>query len=210
MTIQPTHLVPFKGNRITLIDADDGPRVSVPQICAILRIDPSTQSRKLSGQMLMRYSHMTVPSERGEQETGTIPLSRLPVWLLSISASKVRPEIRETLIAFQEECAEVLWAYWSGELTREINAARAQSTRLMSLLITRKSAYSALIWAAQHGATDEEMMRNSSRPRWKTAQMLADLRTAGLIGPPRGGQQDLFPDPDAPISMERLMGMADA
>ena len=40
-------------------------------------------------------------------------LRKLPAWLYSIHANKVKPEIRDTVIKYQEECDDVLWDYWT-------------------------------------------------------------------------------------------------
>ena len=41
-----------------------------------------------------------------------LPLRKLPGWLATISPNKVRPELREKVIAFQNEADDVLWAAW--------------------------------------------------------------------------------------------------
>ncbi|EPL6553766.1 phage antirepressor N-terminal domain-containing protein, partial [Acinetobacter baumannii] len=34
-------------------------------------------------------------------------------WLMTISPNKVNPEIRDTVIMYQQECDDVLWEYWT-------------------------------------------------------------------------------------------------
>ena len=40
-------------------------------------------------------------------------LRKLPAWLYSVNANKVKPELRDTVIKYQEECDDVLWDYWT-------------------------------------------------------------------------------------------------
>lgn len=40
-------------------------------------------------------------------------LRKLAAWLNSISPNKVRPEIRDKVIQYQEECDDVLYEYWT-------------------------------------------------------------------------------------------------
>lgn len=48
-----------------------------------------------------------------------LPLRKLPAWLYSISPNKVKHELREKIIRYQEECDDVLWEHWSkGEHSR--------------------------------------------------------------------------------------------
>ncbi|HID08976.1 TPA: hypothetical protein EYP13_01985, partial [Candidatus Micrarchaeota archaeon] len=54
-----------------------------------------------------------VQTPGGRQEMLCLPLRKLPAWLTSISPSKVKPEIREKLSRYQEECDNVLWEYWN-------------------------------------------------------------------------------------------------
>ncbi|MDW2770136.1 phage antirepressor N-terminal domain-containing protein, partial [Acinetobacter baumannii] len=42
-----------------------------------------------------------------------LPVRKLAAWLYSIHANKVRPELRETVIMYQNECDDVLWDYWT-------------------------------------------------------------------------------------------------
>ena len=53
-------------------------------------------------------------AEDGKQREMTcLPLRKLPGWLMSIYPNKVRPELRDGIIAYQNECDDVLWSYWN-------------------------------------------------------------------------------------------------
>lgn len=56
---------------------------------------------------------IAIPSNGGEQQMTCLPLRKLPGWLMTIHPNKVKPEIRETIIAYQNECDDVLWQYWN-------------------------------------------------------------------------------------------------
>ncbi len=49
------------------------------------------------------------------QEAVCLPLRKLSGWLSTISPNKVKAELRETIIQYQNECDDVLWAHWSKE-----------------------------------------------------------------------------------------------
>lgn len=64
---------------------------------------------------------MTIPSEGGAQETLCMPLRKLPGWLMTIHPTRVKPEIREKIIQYQNECDDVLWKYWTeGHVTNPL------------------------------------------------------------------------------------------
>jgi hypothetical protein len=54
-----------------------------------------------------------IPSEGGQQQALCMPLRKLPGWLMTIQPSRLKEEIRETVIAYQNECDDVLWEYWT-------------------------------------------------------------------------------------------------
>lgn len=58
-------------------------------------------------------SDITVVAQDGKlRETICIPLRKLSAWFYLIFPKKVKPEIREKLVKYQEECDEVLRNYW--------------------------------------------------------------------------------------------------
>lgn len=42
-----------------------------------------------------------------------LPLRKLAGWLQTISPNKVKPEIRDRVIQYQNECDDVLYDYWT-------------------------------------------------------------------------------------------------
>ena len=56
---------------------------------------------------------MVIPSKGGNQETLCMPVRKLPGWLMTVHPNKVRQEIRERIIKYQNECDDVLWEYWN-------------------------------------------------------------------------------------------------
>ena len=56
---------------------------------------------------------ITIPTKGGLQTMICLLLRKLPAWLYSIQSGKVKPELRDTVIKYQEECDDVLWDYWT-------------------------------------------------------------------------------------------------
>jgi len=61
-----------------------------------------------------RYRHMYIPMQTsgGIQKMLCLPVKKLNGWLFSINPEKVKPEIKEAVIQYQEECFAVLYDYW--------------------------------------------------------------------------------------------------
>lgn len=90
--------------------------VPVRPICEALGLAWQVQHRKLTGaQERWGVTMMVTPSAGGDQEMVCLPQSRLFGWLMTIHPSKVKPEVRAKLIAYQQECDDVLWRHWSGQ-----------------------------------------------------------------------------------------------
>lgn len=72
-----------------------------------------TQHRKLSDRFKKGITEMVIPSVGGAQSMICLALRKLAAWLNTISPNKVRPEIRDRVIQYQEECDDVLYEYWT-------------------------------------------------------------------------------------------------
>lgn len=106
--------VPFHGNILYLVDHDNEPYTPMKPIVEGMGLGWSGQHEKLNLNRERWGIRVTrIPSESGEQETLCMPLRKLPGWLMSIQVSRLKPEIREKALAFQNECDDVLWKYWT-------------------------------------------------------------------------------------------------
>lgn len=119
MTAQAIIPVPFRDTSLTLIDREGEPFAAMRPIVEGMGLDWPTQFTKLKGtRFASTVGEIPTVAEDGKQRSMTcLPLRKLPGWLMSIYPSKVRPEIRETVIAFQNECDDVLWAHWQARTT---------------------------------------------------------------------------------------------
>lgn len=120
-----TYSVPFNGQQIITAMAAGVTYVAMRPIVENLGMSWSTQVRKLSSAMdkfncvhmnMVGNSgsvHMNTPLKGGIQKMLCIPLKKLNGWLFSINPEKVRADIREKLIQYQEECFTVLHDYWT-------------------------------------------------------------------------------------------------
>ena len=106
--------VPFLGNNLLLVEHKDEPYVAMKPIVGGIGLDWSYQFRKLS-QNTERWgvAVIAIPSQSGYQKTLCLPLRKLAGWLMTIQPSRLKPAIREKALAFQNECDDVLWNYWT-------------------------------------------------------------------------------------------------
>lgn len=122
-----TTAVQFHGQPIITAMVAGVAYVAMKPIVDNLGMSWTSQHRKLvnSGEKY-GYAHMSIPSKGGIQEMLCLPLKKLNGWLFSINPEKVRADIRDKLIQYQEECFSVLYEYWSkGEVKKKARQSTA-------------------------------------------------------------------------------------
>lgn len=90
--------------------------VSPKSICEIFEIVWAGQQQKLSANSeRWHYRTITVilPGDKQQRNIAVIPDRKVRTWICGINSEKVKPEVRPQLEAFQEECDQVLYDYWT-------------------------------------------------------------------------------------------------
>lgn len=122
-----TTAVQFHGQSIITAMIAGVAYVAMKPIVDNLGMSWTSQHRKLvnSGEKY-GYAHMSIPSKGGIQEMLCLPLKKLNGWLFSINPEKVRADIRDKLVQYQEECFSVLYEYWAkGEVKKKTRQSTA-------------------------------------------------------------------------------------
>lgn len=110
-----SNVIPFRSAKLLLVEKNGEPFVPMKPVVEGMGLDWKTQFRKLqSGRFISTMVMMTMVADDGKNRNmSCLPLRKLPGWLMSIHASKVREELREGVIAYQNECDDVLWSHWN-------------------------------------------------------------------------------------------------
>lgn len=109
-----TSYVPFNGQQIITAMAAGIAYVAMKPVVENLGMSWGTQQQKLTrSKEKFGCIHMNIPSAGGIQKMLVLPLKKLNGWLFSINPEKVRADIRDKLIQYQEECFTVLHDYWT-------------------------------------------------------------------------------------------------
>ncbi|HCP0266018.1 TPA: phage antirepressor Ant [Escherichia coli] len=110
-----TSYVPFNGQQILTAMAAGVAYVAMKPIVENLGMSWSTQQTKLMKQISkFNCVHMNMVAADGKlRKLLCLPLKKLNGWLFSINPEKVRADIRDKLIQYQEECFTVLHDYWT-------------------------------------------------------------------------------------------------
>lgn len=106
--------VPFYGNELFVVAHNNEPFVPMKSIVENMGLDWAGQYTKLkSNAKRWGIEIISIPNVSNLQQAVCLPLRKLFGWLGSISPNKVKPEIRDTVIKYQEECDDVLYNYWT-------------------------------------------------------------------------------------------------
>ena len=111
--MQALATINFHGHELSLIEHNNEPFTPMRPIIDGMGLDWATQYRKLmANKERWAVVIMTTTVAGQRKEVVCMPLRKLPAFFASISASKVRAELRATIILFQNECDDALWRYW--------------------------------------------------------------------------------------------------
>lgn len=107
--------IDFYGDEIHALNLAEV-RIVVRRICENLGCDPQTQIDRLKREAWA--SCQAIPATAADGKTYsmvTIPLRAVPMWLAGINAERVAPHVREKLIRYQIEAADVLARHFTPE-----------------------------------------------------------------------------------------------
>ncbi len=106
--------VPFHSNELLVVEYNSQPYTPMKPIVEGMGLAWQAQYDKLK----QRFSSvimeiMTTGKDGKSYNMICLPLKKLFGWLMTISPNKVKPELRDTVIMYQNECDDVLWDYWT-------------------------------------------------------------------------------------------------
>jgi len=106
--------VNFDGDQILTCQHNGEPVVAMRRIVENLGLDWGGQRRRLVDEPKFMCGLMSTHDSSGRlQEMLVMPVGKLALWLATINANKVRPDLKAKIEAYQERCAVVLHDYWT-------------------------------------------------------------------------------------------------
>ncbi len=174
--------VPFHDEEVMMIERNGEPYVPIKPYCERLGIDPKSQRNKIWASP-ERYGGViiTLPSAGGEQDTTCIPLRKFPIWLYSIKPNKVRPDLKADVIRYQNECDDVLWQHWSGELHHDLARLKDQNYKLIQHCLMSKPVWSKVYFHQQAGIPKQMVWRHMRRSQGEVEEVIDEMEKVGVI-----------------------------
>jgi len=106
--------VPFHNAELYIVEFNSQPYTPMKPIVDGMGLDWASQFVKLKQRFSSTIVEITIVANDGKERLMTcLPVKKLFGWLMTISPNKVKPELRDTVVKYQEECDDVLWDYWT-------------------------------------------------------------------------------------------------
>lgn len=127
--------VPFHGDSLYVVNYNGQPYVPMKPVVEGMGMDWASQFTKLKQRFKSTIAEITMVAEDGKSRNMLcIALRKLSGWLHTISPNKVKPEIRDKVIRYQEECDDVLYEYWTtGEVKKKPKFRQSTAKELIPL-----------------------------------------------------------------------------
>ncbi|MDX9664257.1 phage antirepressor N-terminal domain-containing protein [Pseudomonas sp. P5_152] len=126
--------VQFYEDTLVLVDQDKKPFVVMKPLVSNMGLVWSAQFVKTAEKFGAVVSEIETTGADGKQYRMTcLPLRKLPAWLFSINPNKVKPELRDKIIRYQEECDDVLWNYWTTGTAAQAGSGSPNVTQQIAL-----------------------------------------------------------------------------
>lgn len=134
MTSVSTINVPFHGNNLYVVNYKGQPYVPMKPIVEGMGLTWQSQFEKIKQRFKSTITEIVIVAADGkERNMICLALRKLAGWLHTISPNKVKPEIRDKVIKYQEECDDVLYEYWT---TGEVKAKPRKQAKQIAGRIT--------------------------------------------------------------------------
>lgn len=133
--------VPFHSTELYLVEHNGQPYTPMKPIVEGMGLTWQSQHRKLTeNNGRWGIIKMMIPTIGDIQEMICMPLRKLLAWLTTISPNKVKPELRDTVIMYQNECDDVLWDYWTkGKAINSRKSISPEQQALLHEIVARRS-----------------------------------------------------------------------
>ena len=137
-----TQTLSFHGSDLITLKVEDVIYTAVKPIVEAMGLDWGGQQQKLSksGDKFNCRDISMVAKDGKIRQMLCMPLKKLNGWLFSINPEKVRADLREKVIQYQEECFEALYNYWHfGKAERKTTVDQRTGLRnAVNMLVSKK------------------------------------------------------------------------
>ena len=202
--------ISFHGQTVPVFTQNNQHYVAMKPICENIGLDWKAQYDRIKRHAVLSEGMVmiTTPSKGGEQQTICLPLDYLNGWLFSVEATRVKPQIRESLLQYQRECFRVLNEYFNPKtsqpkLAQTTVADRTPLRQAVSALVGKCNIDYSSAYSMVHQRFGVESIEEIAADKLPDAIAYIHALTlhSGLVGEVLEKQ----PAPAAPVSDDALL-----
>ncbi len=133
--------VPFHSADLLIVEFNDQPFTAMRPIVEGMGLTWQSQYEKLKLKFSSVITEIVTTGKDGKQYNMVcLPVRKLFGWLMTISPNKVNPEIRDTVIKYQNECDDVLWDYWTkGQAINHRKVISPEQQHILHTIVDRRA-----------------------------------------------------------------------
>ncbi|MFP5065469.1 phage antirepressor N-terminal domain-containing protein [Acinetobacter pittii] len=134
-------VVSFHGTELFIVEYEGQPYTPMKPIVDAMGLAWGAQFVKLKQKFATTISEIEIVANDGKSRLMTcLPVRKLAAWLYSIHANKVKPELRDTVKLYQDECDDVLWEYWTkGQVINHRKAISPEQQNALHEIVDRRA-----------------------------------------------------------------------
>lgn len=171
-----TQTLSFHGSDLITLKVEDVIYTAIRPLVEAIGLDWASQSVKLSkNRAKFNCCDIATVGKDGKiREMLCMPIKKLNGWLFSINPEKVRSDLKEKVICYQEECFEALYNYWHFGKAERSHIAPLVEPKITMELTPKEWLRFASMWFALYNslevlATLEKPLRAIGSPFGVTA-----------------------------------------
>jgi len=183
--MQITHAIQFRNTQLTCIESEGEFYVAVRPIVEDMGLTWSRQRKKIV-ENAQRFSTVafkaTVAKDEKQREMLCIPLERLFGWLMTIHPNKVKPECREAVIEYQNECDRVLARHFINELHLQHDSTLEWGTTLFNGWLKRYPKWAMILDGLNENESYQQLLeRTGYRSKSTIHRNIQRMCEAGVL-----------------------------
>lgn len=174
--------IPFHNQTLVAIEHQGKPYIAMRPIVENLGLDWKSQHAKIVEKFNRRVVMITTRDSLGrKQEMLCLPISKIAAFLYSINSSKVKPELRETVIAYQNECDDVLFRHFFNQLDHKNQQLADKNHTLIEHLFNSHPQWRQTASYFNHHIPAATIARLQGKHVSSVNRMARRIRAAGLL-----------------------------
>lgn len=118
-----TVVAKVNGHEIVMVESDHERLIPIKPICEALGVDPKNQRIKIQEDDILSSIGVlstSVGADGKQREMFCLPLQYVFGWLFTINPKNVNEASREVVVKYRQECYDVLYRHFFGNLRRQI------------------------------------------------------------------------------------------